>query len=224
MGLLFAVGVCGFASIYAALGRQRMRLADKGSDVTEGAFNNTILKGALEMLCSLKRTITIRFPFLGAFEFGRHNSERMVLCEREMPEFLDVVALGLSAGLSFDASLELYCQRSSSPLSREFQHAMQYWRMGIKSRARALSDMSLSIGARSLSKFCHAVCESLSFGVPLAQTLEHQSDLLREEQRAQIQERIEEVPVRMLIPLGLLVVPAMLLAILGPLLSASLAN
>ena len=39
-----------------------------------------------------------------------------------------------------------------------------------------------------------------------------------------MQERIEKVPVKMLVPLGTLVVPAMLLAILGPLLSAALAG
>ena len=67
-----------------------------------------------------------------------------------------------------------------------------------------------------------SVSEALSFGAPLAQTLERQADAIREEQRASVEQRIEEVPVRMLVPLGTLVVPAMLLAVLGPLLCAAL--
>ena len=67
-----------------------------------------------------------------------------------------------------------------------------------------------------------AVCEALAFGSPLADALEHQAASLREEQRSATQQRVEEAPVRMLIPLGTLVVPAMLLAILGPLLSGAL--
>jgi tight adherence protein C len=37
-----------------------------------------------------------------------------------------------------------------------------------------------------------------------------------------VEEEIERVPVKMLIPLGTLIVPAMLLAILGPLLGSAL--
>jgi len=36
-----------------------------------------------------------------------------------------------------------------------------------------------------------------------------------------VEEQIEKAPVKMLIPLGTLIVPAMLLAILGPLLSSA---
>ena len=41
-------------------------------------------------------------------------------CLGELPTLLDVVTLGLSAGLSFDASLELYCARYQNELARAF--------------------------------------------------------------------------------------------------------
>ena len=63
--------------------------------------------------------------------------------------------------------------------------------------------------------------ESLSFGTPLAAVYERQSRAIRSEQRSQIEERIEKAPVKMLLPLGTLIVPAMLLAILGPLMSSA---
>lgn len=143
-------------------------------------------------------------------------------CERQMPEMLDILALGLSAGLSFDASLELYCEKRDTELAGELHVAMRGWQMGLMGRREGLEEMARRVSAPSLVRFCAAVCEALSFGAPLAQTLERQADAIREEQRANVQQRIEEVPVRMLVPLGTLVVPAMLLAILGPLLSAAL--
>lgn len=142
-------------------------------------------------------------------------------CERQMPELLDILALGLSAGLSFDASLELYCTRRPCELAGEAARALSWWQMGLGSRAEALEEMAARTGSASVASFSAQVGEALAFGAPLAASLERQASALREEQRAQIQERVEEVPVRMLVPLGTLVVPAMLLAILGPLLAGA---
>ena len=73
------------------------------------------------------------------------------------------------------------------------------------------------------SRFADAVNQALAFGSPLSEALEQQAQTIREEQRAELEAEIERVPVKMLIPLGTLIVPAMLLSILGPLLGASLA-
>ena len=152
----------------------------------------------------------------------RRAREREAACERQMPEMLDILALGLSAGLSFDASLELYCSGSDDELAQRLLATMRGWQMGLEGRREALEGLAARVSAPSLVRFCASVSEALSFGAPLAQTLERQADAIREEQRASVERRIEEVPVRMLVPLGTLVVPAMLLAILGPLLCAAL--
>ena len=155
----------------------------------------------------------------------REGSARVTrACERQMPEFLDILGLGLSAGLSFDASLALFCDRRDCELSREIRAAMLSWQMGMEGRSEALSSLSARLGSPSFEGFCSAATEALSFGAPLAQTLERQAASIRQEQRSRVQERIEKVPVKMLVTLGTLVVPAMLLAILGPLLSAALAG
>jgi tight adherence protein C len=139
-----------------------------------------------------------------------------------MPTFLDVVTLGLSAGLSFDASLELYCKRYDTDLSKTMRGTLQLWRIGVKSRAEALEEMARELDVPAMTRFVATVSEALAFGTPLAETLERQAQVIREEQRAQMEEEVEKVPVKMLIPLGTLIVPAMLLAILGPLLGPAL--
>lgn len=143
-------------------------------------------------------------------------------CLAQMPVMIDVVVLGLSAGLSFDSSLELYCSRYGDALSRELGHALLSWRMGAETRGEALERAASSLGAPQLARFGSVVCESLAFGSPLAETLERQAQVMRDEQRSFVEEEIERAPVKMLVPLGTLIVPAMLLAILGPLLGSAL--
>ena len=141
---------------------------------------------------------------------------------RELPTLLDVVTLGLSSGLSFDASLELYCRHYDTALSKAFFEAMLSWRLGIQSRAAALDSLARSMDVAALSRFSAAVSQALEFGSPLAEVLEQQAQTIRDEQRSEMEAEIERVPVKMLVPLGTLIVPAMILSILGPLLGSTL--
>lgn len=198
----FAVGAAACLAVWLALGGERGEGAP-GFDA----------KALLRHMPRVRRALE------------REGSARVTrACERQMPEFLDILGLGLSAGLSFDASLALFCDRRDCELSREIRAAMISWQMGMEGRSEALSSLSARLGSPSFEGFCSAATEALSFGAPLAQTLEHQAVSIRQEQRSRVQERIEKVSVKMLVPLGTLVVPAMLLAILGPLLSAALAG
>ena len=150
------------------------------------------------------------------------SARRSRACANDLPVMLDVVTLGLSAGLSFDSSLELYCERYDTELSRALAEAMLGWQLGAWTREGALVGLADELGMPALRRFATVVTESLSFGTPMAEALEHQAQAIRDEQRSQVEEGIEQVPVKMLIPLGTLIVPAMFLAILGPLLGPTL--
>ncbi len=155
----------------------------------------------------------------------RHRLERARASERdrcliELSELIDVVALGLSAGVSFDASLEIYCARYATTLSERLSQAMLSWRLGLASRKDALRALAARLDLAAFTTFVDTVTESLDFGAPLAQVLADQSRTIREERRAVVQERIEKAPVKMVVPTGALILPAMLLAILGPLLAS----
>ncbi len=165
----------------------------------------------------------IRLPGpLRSFEEAAARSRARGRAMRQMPEMLDIVTLGLTAGLSFDASLELYCSRFGTELARELWVTMLDWRLGLSTRAEALQGLARRLDSVTLRRFADVVTEALEFGSPLAATLERQASMLRDEQRSHVEEEIERTPVKMLIPLGTLIVPALLLSILGPLLSSAL--
>lgn len=203
MCLLFVVGLATFLLVYL--------LVDKGA---VGIWH---VRGSLHGLLRATRAGPLAMARKGA-----SKKERKARIVHEMPTFLDILTLGLSAGLSFDASLELYCKRYRTELSELMWSTLQLWRLGVKSRSNALEDMAQEVGVPAMSRFAATVSEALAFGSPLAQTLERQAQVIREEQRSLVEQEVEKVPVKMLIPLGTLIVPAMLLAILGPLLGPAL--
>ncbi len=202
-----AVGSASFAATYV--------LAD-GSPRPRG---QPAKGGVFEMLAdTITRTALVR-----RLRASTEREFKRAQVLRQLPSMLDVVTLGLSAGLSFDSSLELYCERYQTELSSALTEAMLSWRIGVLSREEALNGLAAGLNVSALRRFADAVNQALAFGSPLSEALEQQAQTIREEQRAELEAEIERVPVKMLIPLGTLIVPAMLLSILGPLLGASLA-
>lgn len=138
----------------------------------------------------------------------------------EVTEMLDVIRLGLSAGLSFDAALGLFCVERAGPLSEAMERARISWQMGVSSREDALMEVAHRFGVRALEPFATATSQALALGAPLADTLAGQVRECRAAHRADVERQIERAPVKLLIPTGTLILPALLLSILGPLLAA----
>lgn len=139
----------------------------------------------------------------------------------DVSEMVEVVRLGLSAGLSFDAALELYCVQRPGALSRRLNRARLSWQMGIGTREGELAAAARDTGMRPLESFAAAVAQALSLGAPLGETLAGQSREMRAAHRADAEREIERIPVKLLVPTGTLILPALLLSIVGPLLAAS---
>ena len=204
-----AVALLVFSGVYLALGARR-----------NASAHGQALSGLRALSVYLRPLSSL--PVVARARERSLTAERRSQALRQLPTMLDVLTLGLSAGLSFDAALELYCARYETGLSAALREALLTWRLGAKSRGAALEDLAEALDIAALRRFSAAVSQALAFGAPLAATLERQAQAIREEQRSELEEEIERVPVKMLVPLGTLIVPAMLLAILGPLLGSSI--
>ena len=151
---------------------------------------------------------------------GLHGGVRSAVTLGEVSEMIDIVRLGLLAGLSFDAALGLYCEARSTGLSARMAQARLSWQTGLASRVEALLDAAHDLDVRALETFAVAVGQALALGAPLSDTLARQSSEIRAAHRASVEREIERAPVKLLIPTGTLILPALLLSILGPLLAA----
>ena len=209
VGGCLSVSTAAFAMTFGLLGHRSSHELDHAGGLGE----------RLESIVSRMSSL----PAIRELERKGRESEARRACLRSLPTFLDVVTLGLSSGLSFDAALSLYCERYEDDLSSAFGEALLSWQIGAESRSSALDRLAEELDVGALKSFSSTVSQALEFGSPLASALESQGQAIREEQRSQLEEEIEKVPVKMLIPLGTLIVPAMLLSILGPLIGSSLA-
>ena len=84
------------------------------------------------------------------------------------------------------------------------------------SREKALRALADSYDSAMLSRIVENVVRSLRFGTSLAETLESAAVEARSVHKAEVEERVAKAPVKMLIPVGTLILPAMLIFVLGP--------
>lgn len=136
--------------------------------------------------------------------------------ERHLPEMLDVVSLGLRSGLSFEGALGSYCRHFDTLLSRELSAARGKWGSGLVSRDEALASVSASFDSPVLARVIGDIARSLRFGSALSGSLEAVAVEVRKDYRARKQEEIAKAPVKMMLPTGALILPAMLILVLGP--------
>jgi len=129
---------------------------------------------------------------------------------------IDVVCLGLEGGMTFESSFDLYARRFDTALSRACRPAADMMRNGVVSREEALGTLADKLGSRQFARFAEISLRSMRFGARLAPILSELADEVRDSGAARREEAIAKAPTKMLVPTGLLILPAMLLLTAGP--------
>lgn len=133
----------------------------------------------------------------------------------QLPDTLDLLSVCMEAGLSFDASLLKVSERMEGPLIDELVTVFRQIQLG-KSRNDALKTLSDSTDVSELKTFISAVIQANTLGIPITNVLAAQSEQLRIAKREQIKEKAAKVPSKMTIPTVLLILPAIICVIMGP--------
>ncbi|MBE6470510.1 MAG: type II secretion system F family protein [Coriobacteriaceae bacterium] len=136
--------------------------------------------------------------------------------ERHLSEMLEVVVLGLRSGLSFERSFGLYPRYFDTGLAHSMLRVCERWDTGLMSREEALRQLEAEYDSALLSRVVGSMIRSLRFGTSIADALESTAVEAREAHRAQMEEKVAKVAVKMMVPVGTLILPAMLLLVLGP--------
>jgi tight adherence protein C len=149
--------------------------------------------------------------------FRRREEQRSrASFERDLPALIEVVALGMQAGMGFDQSFALYTERFETPLAHCCQESLAVWQKGLESREDGMRQLAERIGTPSFRHFCSSALRALRFGAPMTHLLLDLAQEARKEYRAKRQELVAKAPVKMLLPTGVLILPAMLLLVMGP--------
>lgn len=144
--------------------------------------------------------------------------KRSVELEQHLPEMLEILCIGIRSGLSFDRSCDLYVANFDTILSFEISRAKELWQSGIQSREEALRDIASSYDSLLFSRTIEGVIRTLKLGTSVSEGLMSSAKEARAVYKASREEQVRKAPIKMMIPTGTLILPAMLLLIMGPVL------
>ena len=148
----------------------------------------------------------------------RLKRERGICAERHLSEMLEVVALGLRSGLTFDRSFALYGSHFDNEFAQECARAHRKWSLGLTTRDEALHELAESFDCSQLARIVDSILRGLRFGSAITGQLEEAAAQSRATYRTALEERVAKAPVKMMLPTGTLILPAMLLLVIGPIL------
>lgn len=138
--------------------------------------------------------------------------------EKEIPSMMSMTILAIQAGASFDTAFNAYGSRFSGSLAHEAQKTYALYISQVLTRNEALDQMAQKVDVDIFYRFVATVKRALYLGSPLALALEHQLTDVRTYRTEKIKEEIAKKPIQILLPLGLFILPAMLILLLGPVL------
>lgn len=147
---------------------------------------------------------------------GLRSFQRRI--ERDLQEFLTMLSLLTLAGTSFNRSMFEYLQSSPTLFAMRAKPFWNQYQTGTLSRSEALDEISKIGNLEFVHKIFRSIQYSLDLGTPLSTAINVNLDDLNERYKKQVEEEIAKIPVKILIPLGLCILPAMLILLLGPIL------
>jgi tight adherence protein C len=147
--------------------------------------------------------------------------KRQTEINRSLPDALDMLSVSTAAGLGFDQALLKVSQFYKSAAGDEFGRVVSEMEVGV-SRQQALRNFSSRVRISEISSFVAVVIQSEILGMSIADVLHSQAEQMRIQRQYRAKEEAQRLPVKMMIPLALLILPALLAVLLGPTIPAIL--
>lgn len=142
---------------------------------------------------------------------ARHHQMR-----KKLPYSLDLLTLGVEAGLDFTGALDRIVKKlGENPLSEEYGIMLKEILMG-KNRAEALRDLGDRNNLLELTSVVSALVQADELGASLGPVLRIQAAQMRVRRAQRAEEQAMKAPVKILFPLVLCIFPATFIIILGP--------
>jgi len=132
-----------------------------------------------------------------------------------LPNALDLLAVSVTAGLSFDAAVAKMADSMDGPIVEEFKITLGEMRVGV-ARRQALKNLAQRVDIREVTLFAQAVIQSDELGSPLSKALQVQAEDVRKRRQAVAEEKAAKLPVKMIPPTAVFIFPVLFIIVLGP--------
>lgn len=148
----------------------------------------------------------------------RLAAQRQERIRRSVPDALDLLVVCVEAGVSLDAAILRVARDLSNvrpELALEFAQVVRRVNAGMP-RDRALLSLSQRTGVDELRTLVASMIQTERLGTSIARVLRVNSESLRLRRRQKAEKRAAEAALKMIFPLALFLLPALLAVILGP--------
>lgn len=137
--------------------------------------------------------------------------------QKALPNVLDLLTLSVEAGKDFLTSLRdiLARRRRRDALGEELERTFQEIQLG-KQRRHALQDLSRRVQQPDLTAVLNAIIQADELGVSIGHILRIQGDQFRTKRFQRAEKLANEAPVKILFPLVLFILPAVIIILMGP--------
>ncbi|MDH3294259.1 MAG: type II secretion system F family protein [Acidimicrobiia bacterium] len=184
--------------------------------VVVGAFLGSRLVGDFSvqsmLLTASSMTAAFVMPDLAVRAKADRRAEEITIL---LPDVLDQLTISVEAGLGFEAALGRMADSEDHALAIEFGRMLQDIRLGT-SRIDALDALAGRSQVDDLKTVVLNLRQAEVLGVPLARSLRIVAKDMREKRRFRAEEKANQLPIKMIFPLGLCILPALFIVILGP--------
>ncbi len=153
--------------------------------------------------------------YLPALQLKGQISRRQDNIVKALPDALDLLTICVEAGLGFDSAMGKVYEKWENELAVAFGRVLQEIQLG-KIRREALRDMASRMEVPDVTSFTAAIIQADQLGVSISKILRVQSDQMRVKRRQRAQEKAHQAPVKMMIPMVLLIFPSIWIVLLGP--------
>jgi tight adherence protein C len=133
----------------------------------------------------------------------------------DLPDVLDILAVSVEAGMSFDGALAKLSEHKQGPLVEQFQLVLSELAIG-ENRSYALRKMADRLDIPELTSVVSSLIQSEQLGSPLGKILRAQASEARMRRRVAAEERATKAPVKMVLPIGLFIFPSVFIVIIAP--------
>ena len=140
---------------------------------------------------------------------------RRLAVQNDLPDLLDLMCISVAAGLGLEQAMQVSCGRFESPVCHELRLTLREMELGL-SRHDALENMKLRTDIDDLVTFAVVLSQADALGLPIGRVLQAQADEMRDKRRQRARERAAKVPVKILFPLAVCFLPAILIIVIGP--------
>lgn len=176
-------------------------------------INSRFTNARTSLILSL--TIFLVFSFFPALYLQSLIQRRQEEIRRGLPDALDILSICTSAGLSFNQAMQRLSEQWKTPVGLEFGRTVAEMEIGI-SRPDALRNMVHRLEVAELSSFVAVVIQSEKMGMSMAEIMRSQADQMRIMRQFRAKEIAQKLPTKMMVPLALLILPALLIVVLVP--------